>query len=585
MNIIPSEIFIAAQTDPQKLYNWFGEEEMKDIERKNHAHLLVKLHNRLELQGVYDQLQGYHHHQGPGCPIVHSVEKLLRALIVGGVNDLSLRELEQRIRYDLVVRWYVGYARFEETPDHVTLERFTLWMLSEHERLLFDEVLGQIEQDFPQERQRVQIGDTYALIANAAQESLVRRLRHATQYLQRACKRERLGDEQSGLSNYNWSALYGEPKEPIEALLDKDKRQQRQTATVLAVHDLLGRIEPALKAFPPSQYGGVRQWVERLRKMVSDDYRIEQSADGPLATKLKDSEKGDYRLGSATDPEATFRMHGTEEKDIALGYNVQVAATTTGFIRETQAYTGATPDKSGVANLVSEQQEHLGVCPPKLIYDTAGGSGKVRAEVEAASAGQTELVAKLPPCDKGSERYSPYDFTLSEDHHTLTCPNGKSSSIAYPSRSGDGDNFRFFAFQCWQGSPPAHMEGADLSMRCPFWEKCRDSRQGPRTMRHVFISDYRDQVLAAQKVNQTEGFTLDMKLRPRIERVIFELTHYNGARRCRRRGLLAADFQSKLSSTAYNLKLWMRKLDHPNSTRRAWCDPIVVPAEQQKTVI
>ena len=238
MKIIPLEILIAAQTDPQKLYNWLWEDEVKDIERRNHAHLLVKLHTRLELQAVYDQLQGYHHHQGPGCPIAHPVEKLVRSLIVGAVYDLSLRELEQRIRYDLVVRWYVGYARFEDTPDHVTLERFTLWMLCKHERLLFDEVLGQIEQDFPQERQRVQIGDTYALIANAAQEGLVRRLRHAAQY-----KREGLGDEQAGLSNYNWSALYGEPKETIEALLDKDKRQQRQTATVLAVHDLLGRIE------------------------------------------------------------------------------------------------------------------------------------------------------------------------------------------------------------------------------------------------------------------------------------------------------------------------------------------------------
>ena len=585
MIIIPLELLIQAQTDPQNLYEWLGIEEMKDIERKNHAHLLVKLYNHLELQGVYDQLQGYHHHQGPGCPIVHCVEKLLRALIVGAVYDLSLRELEQKIRYDLVARWYVGYARFEESPDHVTLERFTLWMLGKHERLLFDEVLGQIEQDFPQERERVQIGDTYALIANAAQEGLVRRLRHAAQYLQRACKREGLGDEQAGLGDYKWGTLFGEPKETIEALLDKDKRQQRQTATVLAVHDLLERIDPALKAFPPSQYGGVRQWVERLRKMVTDDYRIEQSADEPVATKLKDSEKGDYRLGSATDPEATFRMHGTEEKDIAFGYNVQVAATTTGFIRETQAYTGATPDQSGVANLVSEQQEHLGVCPPKLIYDTAGGSGKVRAEVEAASAGQTELVAKLPPYDKRSERYSPYDFTLSEDHNTLTCPNGKSSKVAYSSPSGDGDNFRFFASQCWQGSPPAHMEGADLSMRCPFWEKCREESQGPRTMRQVFISDYRDQVLAAQKVNQTEGFALDMKLRQRIERVIFELTHYNGARRCRRRGLLAADFQSKLSATAYNIKLWMRKLDHPNSTRRAWRDPIADLAEQKKTVV
>jgi len=89
-------------------------------------------------------------------------------------------------------------------------------------------------------------------------------------------------------------------------------------------------------------------------------------------------------------------------------------------------------------------------------------------------------------------------------------------------------------------------------------------------MRQVFISDYRAYILAAQQANQEESFKLDMKLRPRVERVIFELTHYNGARRCRRRGLKAADFQAKLAATAYNIKLWMRKIDHPSSSRRAW---------------
>ncbi len=254
-------------------------------------------------------------------------------------------------------------------------------------------------------------------------------------------------------------------------------------------------------------------------------------------------------------------MHGPGEDDVKFGYNVQVAAATDGFIRETQAYTGAASDQAGVAPLVAEQIEHLGSCPPKLIYDMAAGSGKIRVDVEQASAGKTQLVAQQLPYDKRSPRFGPYDFSLSDDGLTLTCPQGKTSQVAYRSGSGEGRDFRFYAFQCWlNGEPSKRMKNADLTGRCPLWEQCRDSRRGPGAMRQVFISDYREQVLAAQAYNQSEQFKVEIKQRPLIERIVFELTHYNGARRCRRRGLANADWQAKMCAVAYNLKLWMRKL-------------------------
>jgi hypothetical protein len=55
-----------------------------------------------------------------------------------------------------------------------------------------------------------------------------------------------------------------------------------------------------------------------------------------------------------------------------------------------------------------------------------------------------------------------------------------------------------------------------------------------------------------------------MKLRPGIERIIFELTHYNGARQARRVGLDNADWQAKMNATAYNLKHWLRMSDRRN---------------------
>ena len=44
---------------------------------------------------------------------------------------------------------------------------------------------AQIDQDFPEERQKAQIGDTYAMRANAATESLIELIRHTCQRLLR----------------------------------------------------------------------------------------------------------------------------------------------------------------------------------------------------------------------------------------------------------------------------------------------------------------------------------------------------------------------------------------------------------------
>ena len=147
-----------------------------------------------------------------------------------------------------------------------------------------------------------------------------------------------------------------------------------------------------------------------------------------------------------------------------------------------------------------------------MIYDQAAGHGKTRAEVERASKGQTQLVSQLPPYEKRSARFGPYDFSLAQAGAQLTCPNEKISQVAYRSGSGDGCDFRFFDFQCWSGEPPIHMNAkrADLSKHCPVWEQCRDNRQVPRSMRQVFISDYREQVLAAQCYNQSDDFRQEM---------------------------------------------------------------------------
>jgi hypothetical protein len=528
--------------------------------------LLVRLDEAVDFTPIESACAAFHHQSGPGRPANYTISCLVRAMLVGFLYDLSLRQLEQRLYSDLLVRWFVGLDLYEPAPDHATLERFEQWVIEHQPNTFFDLLNQQIRTHFPQESRSTQIGDTYAMRGNVADESLCRRIRHVCQTLLTEMAAALPGVSKQCLEGFEQAELFGVQPEKIEGTLSSEQRKQRLSRIALAADELHRRVERMMSDYSSRQYPQVRQCLGSLGKVLNDEihFNLDEAGQPAAAAELPANEKGTFRLIGAADPQATLRVHGEDrEADVCLGYNIQVAVSMGNFIHETRAYTGAAPDQSGVANLVADQIERQGTCPPKLIYDKAGGSGKVRAQVAKVSEGQCAISAYLPDYDKRNARYGPYDFVLSEDERSLTCPGGQVSTTAYSSAVGDGVVFRFFDFQCWHGLPPTRKKASREEAqprRCPLWEQCRDPRQGNCSTRQVFISDYRRQVLDAQAYNQTEEFRQDMKRRPRVERVILELTHYNGARHCRRRGLANADFQAKMCATAYNLKLWMRKL-------------------------
>lgn len=531
------------------------------------GHMLWRLKEILDFRPVEEACGRYRHSRGPGCPASYSISMLVRAILVGWLYGLSLRKLEGRLHYDLVARWFVGCGAGERIPDHSTLGRFELWLIETQAEVYFSTLLSQIDRFFPQERQSVQIGDTYAMLANAADEGLVKRIRHLCLRLSMELQDSLPGKFEIYLQGFPWQALFGPKPEKAEELIGKAGRKERLERTVLAALDFRQRVERLLETDDRYEQRLLWSWCAYLDKVLKDEVEVERNAQNePVrVTEKAMKNKGDFRVISATDPEASLRMHGDRDQ-LRLGYNVQLAITPTGFIRETRAYSGATPDQSGVAALIAAQkqrQEATGQSPqlpPKLIYDKAAGTGKTRAEVQAVSHGHTQLVAKAKQPFTQAEHFSPYDFHLAPDGESLTCPHGQVSTTAYPVPESYARHFAFHPHQCWQGQPPHSQKQADLSKRCPVWEHCRGANQGPRRIRQVFISDFRDQILAAEVYNQTESFQKEMKQRPLVERVIFELTHYHGARLCRRRGVLGADFQAKMCATAYNLKLLLLKL-------------------------
>jgi len=542
-----------------------AEELYADLLLRCHNHLLVKVAERLDFAPLEKACAAFHHQSGAGRSATYLIGCLVRATLVGWLYEWSLRELEQRLYSDLMVRWFVGLGPWGETPDHTTLARFVQWVESYAPGIYHDTVIGQILEHFPQERERTQIGDCYAMLANTADENLGRRIRHVYENLLVEMAKAMPGSMEQCLKGYEWVNLFGVYPEAGEWNLGAEQRKQRLSRIGLAADELHQRVEGILSQFSSRKYPQVRQWLSYLGKVLCDELCIDLDEAGrPVARELPKQKKGSFRLIGAADPGASLRAHGAPgHTEATLGYNVQIAVSTSGFIHETQAYTGASSDPAGVANLISAQIERVGSCPPKLIYDKAAGYGKTRGQVAQVSQGRCYLSAQLPDLEQRSPRFGPYDFGLSEDGFALTCPAGKVSTHSELADKVDGVVFPFYAWQCWNGDPPIPRQKASeeaLIRRCLLWEQCRDPRASNQSRRTVFISNYRSLVLAAQVYNQSEAFKQDMQLRPRVERVVFELTHYNGARRYRRRGLANADFQAKMCAVAYNLKLWMRRL-------------------------
>jgi IS5 family transposase len=502
------------------------------------THLLYQVWALLNFKPLEQLCAEYHHQNGRGRWATHTVPKLIRALILRYLEDLSLRETEERVRYHMMYKWFCGYALFEHGPDHTRLHRFEQWVLTHHPRAFFDTVLKQIDQDIPSAGQQIQMADTFALLANASLEGLTRRLRHASKRLLTVLKKEDPVGYNYVFTHLDNQALFGTKNDKSGYDLHPQEREARRMKTAQAVIRLVTLVR--------EQNGGeqVAEWLGWLEKILTDEFELQSDATGqPVVLRVYcQKERGTYPVYSATDPEATMRNHGENKQD--FGYNVSVA-TTTDFVREVQVATGSEPDPVALPALLSNQLEHHQHVPEKILYDQAAGSGKVAVTVQTASQGQTQLVAKpmYETKAKKSKRFTAHDCTINEDERVLTCPEGRITSRKYRSGSGDGYTFRF---------PAPYCQGCQLLLAC------RGSDKPPTTPRNFFLSDYH---LAYQQLvaySKTKIFAQEMKQRPQVERVIAGLVRYNGARRARFRGLAKVDYQMKMCATSYNLKRWVQ---------------------------
>ena len=576
---LTAETIEAIVKDEETYWCWLSEQVYAQACAMNPEHLLVLVGKRFNFAEIVKRCQGYRQYCGKdGQAARHSLGQLCRASVVKSLYNWSYETVSEEAGQQLLVRWFIGYGLHEKALSDTTLWHFEQWLKAQEPRLLFSELYQQIRQDFPVASQALQVGDTFAMQSVCREQSRTEMLREGCRTLLRrlaqVCPAAH-SEVQQALDN---KRLFGIEKELKEWWLDQSARNRLEVNTAYGALEcviLVRQQEQSRRFAHLLEYEGVRHWLGLVEKVLNDEFELEgegkektakpnqpncpappsassqgepkEPSQALMAAQVvagvvvnlrhrQEHRKGSYALGSMKDREATFRLHGDK---ISFGYNINLAADQD-FIAEINAVTGATPDASGVAALIANQKAFLGCVPAKLVYDRAVGKPFYFAAVDKASDGQTQLVARLIDSSKNARVFSPNAFALGEDGY-LTCPNHLRTNRAYRAVGAEGWSFRFKADEC---------------KGCPLWDKCREAGSKATSHRTVFVSDYAHQQRQALAYTKTAEFQLDMQQRPAIERIIACLTRYNGGRQNKARGVVNADFQSRNSAIAYNLKHW-----------------------------
>ena len=331
-------------------------------------HWLVQLEQVLDLRPLEQACAGYHKGSGKGSAVIHAVPKLVRALLVKYLYNLSYRQSEEQVDCHFLCRWFVGYSLFETVFDHTTLCRFELWVLKHQHRFFFDETLGQIDAHYPAERQQQQLVDTFAMLARGAKTSLITLLRRLSAKL--LADLEELDPQrfEALLAVLDPEALFGKEGEKITPALSVAEREERLQQIVRQVWRLYHWLQDSLAQEPrlsPDRQAPLRQWLSYLDKIMADELTLtwvtpepDPPSDAPLEGEAPDEtnapaekeapgqtaptlplpapflvvreltgkKKGTYRIVSYNDFEATYRLHHHDQGAI-LGYNAAIIST------------------------------------------------------------------------------------------------------------------------------------------------------------------------------------------------------------------------------------------------------------------
>ena len=183
-------------------------------------HILHKINKQVDFSFVNEACKDLYS-QNQGRPVKYLPEIMFRSAIVQYMNDYSDRDMEEAARYNLIIKWFLGFSIEDHSYDHSILGDFRDRLGENRWKELFFAILKQIEDaGFAKGNQST---DATHVIANIAIPGTIGLIRQGIKAIMEEIKEvdPKLFEELGGTKT-------AEKKEHVEdklvSLVDKDAR-------------------------------------------------------------------------------------------------------------------------------------------------------------------------------------------------------------------------------------------------------------------------------------------------------------------------------------------------------------------------
>lgn len=447
------------------------------------------------------------------------------ALILQRKYDLSDREMERQIRFNLATKYALGLPMDDKGFDHTTLCKFRLMSAKEHvARLCFEKFRDALVDAGLVRKGEVAIIDTTHVVADIAIPHTAKLVRMGINGALKALSRH--GETKS-------SRAFKDLKLDM-ALRTGDGNDERQKLRelVYASRDLLEYLE----ANGEINLAGVKEKAEELRRIVSENI-AERDNGGEKIFEEEKKDGGRDRLVSPVDPDARHGRKSSNQK--FTGYKAQIIESENEFITAIDGMEGNKHD-SHLASEMLEVMDNYGIKPDIVVGDRAYGNELLKKRLSDIG---VELVT--PPREgeggaNGHFKNSEFKYIPPEGEQSarLICPAGETAND--PCKVYGGERFIF-----------------ENCENCSLKAKCTSAKRRQVEITSAYF--YRKEV---EEFSRTETYKNLMKARGKIERKNGQIKTQIGFRRCSYRGLVKFRLQCFFTALVANIQRLIVLLPH-----------------------
>jgi transposase len=451
---------------------------------------------------------------------------LAKVLLLAYRNGLSDRRAMEALRFDL--RWKVALDLPIDHPGfHPTsLVKFRARLLLHgKERIVFERSLDLATELGLLKGELEQIVDSTPMLGAAAVQDTVTLVRAGVRKLLdavRALDAPAAEQLRAGLA-----FDYARPREkPAADWHDKAVREAVLVEVATDAQRALRAVEHDDELLADESIG---EATRLLREIVGQEFDSDSDDDAPRPRHGRRTRQ----IISAHDPEM---RHGRKTNARRFtGYKLHVAAAAQApLLTAITVSPGNEHDGHHAAVLVEQQREPRR--PTRVIGDTAYGNVEVREQLEQRA---IRVLAPLHLTGADNEATVHKDrFAIDLDHHTVTCPDGKTAPIYKPRPSGPAAD----------GTRVARFLHSDCEP-CPLHARCAPG--GRRQIRIHRREDLRQAALR-ELADPVQRDHLK-RTRPRVERLLGLIVYRYHARHSRYNGTRKTELQAVWTATLVNL--------------------------------